>query len=168
MIEEAKDRIFVAPTVSLWHDVITGAASGAGLTPEVGTLMGVPPVHEAGIKTHTELRKRGIRHLIGGDYGVAWSPNGSNARDIQFFVDYYGYTPEAALVCATRNGGLAMQDDGLLGTIAEGSLADLLLIDGNPLNDASIMADHDRIVLIMKDGQLHKNKVSTLSRRAAA
>ena len=54
--------------------------------------MGIPDVLEAGIKTHTELRKRGVRHLIGGDYGFAWSPNGTNARDLQFFVDYYGYT----------------------------------------------------------------------------
>src|SRR3546814_5754240 len=55
-------------------------------------LMGIPGLLEASAKTHTELRKRGIRHLIGGDYGFKWSPNGSNARDLDFFVKYYGYT----------------------------------------------------------------------------
>jgi imidazolonepropionase-like amidohydrolase len=167
MMEEAKDRIFVAPTVALWHTIVQGEASGVGLTPEVAGYMGIPGVLEAGIKTHTELRKRGVRHLIGGDYGFAWSPNGTNARDLQFFVDYYGYTPEEALICATRNGGLAMREEGDLGTIAEGALADLLLIDGNPLADLSIMTDHNRIVMIMKDGALYKNETSAVRRLAA-
>src|SRR4029453_2378609 len=96
MMEEAKDRIFVVPTVSLWHTIVTGEASGSGLTPEIGGYMGIPGVLEAGIKTHTELRKRGIRHLIGGDYGFAWSRQGTNARDLQFFGDYYGYSPAEA------------------------------------------------------------------------
>ena len=167
MMEEAKDRIFVAPTVSLWHTIVNGEASPNGLTPEVGEMMGIPPVLEAGIKTHTELRKRGIRHLIGGDYGFAWSPNGTNARDLQFFVDYYGYTPSEALVCATRYGGLAMRDEGDLGTITEGSLADMLLVNGNPLEDLTIMTDKDRLVMIMKDGQIYKNEVSAAQRLAA-
>ena len=167
MMEEAKDRIFVAPTVSLWHTIVQGEAAGVGLTPEVAGYMGIPPVLEAGIKTHTELRKRGVRHLIGGDYGFAWSPNGTNARDLQFFVDYYGYTPEEALICATRYGGLAMRDEGDLGTIAEGALADLLLVDGNPLEDLSVMTDHNRIVIIMKDGELYKNQTNAVRRLAA-
>jgi imidazolonepropionase-like amidohydrolase len=130
--------------------------------------MGIPGLLEASAKTHTELRKRGVRHLIGGDYGFAWSPNGSNARDLKFFADYYGYTPEGALICATRNGGLVMRDGGDLGTIKEGSLADMLLVNGNPLDDLAIMTDHDRLVMIMKDGQLYKNETSAARRRAAA
>lgn len=168
MMEEAKDRIFVAPTVSLWHSIINGEASGSGLTPEVGERMGIPPVLEAGIKTHVELRKRGIRHLIGGDYGFAWSRQGTNARDLKFFVDYYGYTPEGALLCATRNGGLAMMNDGSLGTLHEGSLADMLLVDGDPLTDVTILTDKDRLKMIMKDGEIYKNETHVASRQAAA
>jgi imidazolonepropionase-like amidohydrolase len=156
LMEEAKDRIFVVPTVSLWHTIMTGEASGSGLTPEIAGYMGIPDVLEAGIKTHSELRKRGVRHLIGGDYGFAWSPNGTNARDLQFFVDYYGYSPAEALVCATRYGGQAMRDEGDLGMITEGALADLLLVDGNPLEDLSILLDQSRLALIMRDGQIHK------------
>lgn len=117
MMEAAKDRIFVAPTVSLFHTIVRGEAAGVGLTPDVGELMGISRLLDESARTHTELRRRGVRHLIGGDYGFAWSRQGTNARDLQFFVDYYGYTPEAALVCATRNGGLAMRDTGDLGTL---------------------------------------------------
>jgi imidazolonepropionase-like amidohydrolase len=168
MLEDARDRIFVVPTVSLFHSIVDNDAAGFGLTAEVGGYMGIPGLLEASIKTHSELRKRGIRHLIGGDYGFAWSPQGNNARDLEFFVDDYGYSPADALLCATRNGGLAMRGEGDLGTIREGALADMLLVDGNPLDDVSILADRHRLVMIMKDGLLHKNETGAAQRRVAA
>src|SRR3546814_14710431 len=85
-----------------------GEAAGHGLTPEIGGYMNIPDLLENSVRTHTELRKRGVRHLIGGDYGFGWSPHGTQGRDIKSFVDLYGYSPAEALNCATRNGGLAM------------------------------------------------------------
>ncbi|SEQ43658.1 Imidazolonepropionase [Solimonas aquatica] len=161
LFEEAKDRVFVVPTVSLFHTIVKNEAAAIGLTAEVGGYMGIPALLEASVQTHTALRKRGIRHLIGGDYGFAWSKNGTNARDLQFFVDYYGYTPAEALRCATYNGGLAMsRGEDRLGLIKDGYLADLLLIDGDPLSDLSILLKPERMPLIMKDGQLYKNQGS--------
>jgi imidazolonepropionase-like amidohydrolase len=132
--------------------------------------MGVDGLLEASKKTHTELRKRGIRHLIGGDFGFAWSKQGTNARDIGFFIDYYGYTPAEALRCATRNGGALMTlgSHEKLGEVKEGHLADLLLVDGDPLADVSILLSPDRLTLIMKDGQIHKRTSGGAQRRAAA
>lgn len=168
LMEAAKDRIFVVPTVGLFHQIMRGEAAAHGLTPEVGGYMNIPDLLENSIRTHTELRKRGIRHLIGGDYGFGWSKQGEQARDLQFFVEYYGYTPEGALLCATRNGGLAMRGEGDLGVIREGALADLLLVAGDPLKDITILTDKDRLTLIMKDGQVHKNDTGAARRSAAA
>lgn len=159
MLEEAKDRIFVAPTVGLFAQIMKGEATDFGLSPEVAGYMNIPELIENSIKTHTELRKRGVRHLIGGDYGFAWSPQGSQARDLQFFVEYYGYSPSEALVCATANGGRAMRDQGDLGCIAQGQLADMILVDGDPTQDLSILMDTNRLKLIMKDGSIYKNTV---------
>jgi imidazolonepropionase-like amidohydrolase len=169
LFEEAKDRVFVAPTVSLFHTIANNEAAKNGLSAEIGGYMGIPALLEASVKTHTELRKRGIRHLIGGDYGFAWSRNGTNARDLEFFVKYYGYTPAGALQCATRNGGWLMsRDEDKLGEIKEGQLADLLLVDGDPLSDLSILLQAERLVVIMKNGELYKNTSAAVSRRAAA
>ncbi len=168
MMEEAKDRIFVVPTVGLFHQILKGEASAFGLTPEVGGYMNIPELMENSIKTHTELRKRGVRHLIGGDYGFGWSAQGTQARDLEFFIDYYGYSPAEALVCATRYGGQAMRDEGDLGTIAIGSLADLILVNGSPLDDVRVLQDHEKLVMIMKDGQIHKNAIQAMQQRAAA
>ena len=76
LMEEAKDRIFVVPTVGLFHQIVGGDASACGPHPRGRRLHGHPGLLEESVKTHTELRKRGIRHLIGGDYGFAWSPQG--------------------------------------------------------------------------------------------
>jgi imidazolonepropionase-like amidohydrolase len=168
LLEEAKDRIFVAPSISLFHTMLHEASPW--ITPEVAKSMGVEGLIDASIKTHTELRKRGIRHLIGGDYGFAWSKNGTNARDLQFFVDYYGYTPAEALRCATHNGGALMMMDSndKLGQIKEGYLADLLLVDGDPLADLSVLPKADRLVMIMKNGELYKHTRSAAPQRAVA
>jgi len=170
MLEEAKDRTFVVPTVSLFHTINNNEAKAIGLTSEIGGYMGIPGLIDESVKTHSALRKRGIKHLIGGDYGFAWSKQGTNARDLQFFVDYYGYTPAEALQCATRNGGLLMTygSSEKQGEITQGHLADLLLVDGDPLSDLSVMLDAKRLVVIMKDGQIHKNESAALQQRAAA
>ena len=156
LMEAAKDRIFVVPTFDLFDCMVTGKAANWGISSEVAGWMGIPGLVEESIKTHTELRKRGVRHLIGGDYGFAWSQQGEQARDILHFINYYGYSPEEALICATRYGGMAMMDDGSLGTLEAGKLADMILIDGDVLTDPALLTDHSRITMIMKDGALHK------------
>jgi imidazolonepropionase-like amidohydrolase len=170
LFEAHKDRVFVAPTVSLFHSIVRNEAAANGLTAEMGGYMGIPGLLEASVKTHTELRKRGVRHLIGGDYGFAWSRNGTNARDLGFFVEYYGYTPAEALRCATVNGGKAMTIDSgeQLGEVREGYLADLLLVDGDPLADLSVLLDADKLVVIMKNGDLHKNTCGAIATQRAA
>lgn len=158
LMEEAKDRIFVVPTFDLFHQMVSGGTSDWGITPEVAGMMGIPPLVEASARTHSALRKRGVRHLIGGDYGFAWSPQGTQARDLGYFVDYYGYSPAEALICATRHGGLAMIGDGSLGTLEPGKLADLILVKGDVLADLSILTDPARMMCVMKDGAIHSIK----------
>ena len=107
------------------------------------------------------LKARGMRILIGGDYGFPFNPNGRNARDLAHFVQYFGYTPLEALAAATSLGGELM---GLpVGQIREGYLADLLLIDGDPTADVAILQDAGRITAIMKGGAFHKSPAETLA-----
>src|SRR5215469_8087617 len=75
------------------------------------------------------------------------------------------YTPAQALVMATGTNAqlLALSGKrnpypGTLGVVAEGALADLLLVDGNPIADIKLIADPAKnFVLIMKDGKVYKN-----------
>jgi imidazolonepropionase-like amidohydrolase len=102
------------------------------------------------------MRKRGIRVLPGGDYGFAWNPHGTYARDLLLFVDLLGFTPMETLVAATRMGGEIMGRADELGQLRPGYLADLLLVDGDPLVDIKRLQQPDMLRAIMKDGRLHK------------
>ena len=46
--------------------------------------------------------------------------------------------------------------EGDMGVVMEGAYADLLLVDGNPLEDLSAVTDQDNLKTIMKDGKIHK------------
>ena len=81
------------------------------------------------------MNKRGIRILPGGDYGFAWIKHGTNAKDLEYFVRYLGFTPMEALLAATQLGGEIMMRGSDLGQVSEGFLADLLLVDGDPLSN---------------------------------
>mgnify|MGYP002350581472 CR=1 FL=1 len=58
---------------------------------------------------------------------------------------------------ATLIGAEILNQEGLLGEVCEGAYADLLLIDGNPLDDIELLTKPDSIKLIMNRGLLHKN-----------
>ena len=55
-----------------------------------------------------------------------------------------------------------------MGLVAEGYLADLIMVDGDPLNDVRILQDTDRIVMIMKDGAVYKEPRERQRQQAAA
>jgi imidazolonepropionase-like amidohydrolase len=102
------------------------------------------------------LHKRGVKVLPGGDYGIFCTPQGENAKDLVLFTELYGFTPMEALVAATRHGGALMGQGEALGQFRPRFLADLLLVDGDPLADLAILQDQARLLAIMKDGVFHK------------
>ncbi|MEU3618134.1 amidohydrolase family protein [Streptomyces sp. NPDC006872] len=150
LLEAARDRVFVAPTPGIIHANL----HEAGSEPEPG--MEVEATAEAVRAVVPELVRRGIRVVPGGDYGFAWNPVGRNLRDLELFVDWFGFTPAEALRAATRHGGQIMGMEHELGLIRPGFLADLVLVDGDPLEEIGILQDRDRLAAIMKDGKLHK------------
>ncbi len=137
-LEAQRERIFVAPT--LGHTWTTlHEASAWGITTAMGQARGLDRELADGIRNMRELQRRGVRVLPGGDYGFAWNRNGTNARDIEHFVRLLGFSPMEAIVAATRLGGEIMGRPGDIGQIRAGFLADLLLVDGDPLADPGLL-----------------------------
>jgi len=123
------------------------------------------------VETLKAMLKRGIRILPGGDYGFAWTPHGTNAKDLEYFVKYLGMSSMEALLSATAWGGPIMRMGDTLGQIREGFYADLLLVDGDPLADITVLQDKARILAVMKDGEFHRapplRSARTMTRWAA-
>ena len=140
LLEAVKDKIFLAPAIGVIYTMCY-EAERVGVHPEVVERMGLIPMIERNQQVHEEMRKRRLRVLPGGDYGFAWNPNGTNARDLEHFVKLFGYTSNEALSAATRLGGQIMDMGGELGLVKEGYLADLLLIDGNPVEDITLVTE---------------------------
>ena len=153
MITAAKDRLFIAPSPGInWANCYEGEAFG--ITKEEAARQEQFETLERVSQVMPELHRRGVRVLIGGDYGFPWNPIGRNARDLELFVKLFGYTPAAALKAGTALGGELMELP--LGQVREGYLADLLLVDGDPAIDVAILQDPTRLIAIMKDGAFHK------------
>jgi len=68
--------------------------------------------------------------------------------------------PLGALVSATKTHAELIRQENKLGTIEAGQLADLILVDGDPLKDMAVFQDfHDKITLIMKGGSIYKSRI---------
>lgn len=159
LLDAAKDKHFVAPGLA-WLVCTARHAGDWGIKPGSPLTIQYERELEMAIETMKKMHRRGIRVLIGGDYGFAWTPQGTNAKDLEYFVQMIGMSPMEAVVAATKYGGQIMGMEHELGIIREGYLADMLLIDGDPLADVRILQDKNRILAIMKDGKFHKEPSS--------
>jgi imidazolonepropionase-like amidohydrolase len=155
-LESVKDTAFVGPAFGLVHNC-TREGAAAGITPEVAEQLHLYRKFEATCATYHQIRKRGIRVVIGGDYGFAVTPMGQNARDIEHFVKWFGYAPAEALRCATTVGAALMGMADQTGRVREGFLADLLLVRGDVTADVSLLQKRDNLAMIMKGGRLWKD-----------
>jgi imidazolonepropionase-like amidohydrolase len=164
MLEAAKDCVFVAPGIAIIYAMLNEAEAW-GITHAKAVAMGYQHEWDAALESLRAMHRRGIRILPGGDYGFAFTPHGQNARDLEFFVKYLGFTPMEAIRSATLYGGQIMMKPKELGTIQDGFLADLLLVDGDPLANLSILRDPKRILAVMKDGVFAKSPDIASQRR---
>jgi imidazolonepropionase-like amidohydrolase len=154
-LEAKKNEIFVAPAIGIVYTTAYEAEAW-GVTREFAERRGFIASLERSCEVYRKMRQRGIKVLPGGDYGFAWNRIGDNARDLEHFVNLFGYTPAEALRAATQYGGEIMGMAGELGLVKEGYLADLIMVDGDPLQDLKLFRDRDKILMIMKDGSYHK------------
>ena len=164
MLEAQRDRIFVAPGVAILYAMLH-EAEPYGITHEMAVNMGYQHEWDAALESLKAMHRRGVRILPGGDYGFAMTPHCQNARDLEFFVRYLGFTPSEAIRSTTFYGGQIMKRPHDLGLVKEGYPADLLLIDGDPLANLAILRDPDRILAVMKDGVFAKKPPVAETRR---
>jgi imidazolonepropionase-like amidohydrolase len=150
LLAKHRDRIFVGPAIA-WEVQYVAQCESLGVSKATVRKQGYEAEIDATITTVAKLRAAGVRLVVGGDYGISIAPHGTYAKDLEYFVNLFGMSSAQALICATRNGGLAFDPRGSVGTLAEGTLADLVVVDGDPIADVRVLQDRAKL-RVMKDG----------------
>jgi imidazolonepropionase-like amidohydrolase len=148
-----KHDAFLVPTLATYHAIA-----------EEGVAMGLPAalhakvfdVLDAGSRALELAHRRGVKLVYGSDLLGAM-----HQRQLtEFAIRGEIQKPIDIIRAATVNAASLFQRDGEIGIVAPGARADLLALDGNPLDDLSILQSPDRhLRLIMKDGVIHKSSL---------
>ena len=108
------------------------------------------------VKVHKEniavAHEEGVNILMGTDSGVI--PHGHNLEELYHLVDI-GMSADEAIACGTINAAEYLNEP--IGFVGEGKIADLILVNDNPLDDVSVLADNDNILNVVQDGIVIKN-----------
>ncbi|KAG4437049.1 hypothetical protein IFR05_007463 [Cadophora sp. M221] len=155
MLEAKKTKHIVAPGIN-WLIATLNDAAAFGYPKEKAEQVGYKKELDAAIRGLREMHRRGITVLPGGDYGFAWTPHGTYARDLDHFVKLLGFTPMESLIAATAGVAKLFMRENELGKIQEGFYGDCILVDGNPLEDITVLQDHDKLNVIVINGRVHK------------
>jgi imidazolonepropionase-like amidohydrolase len=147
LLAGSKSPVFVGPAIA-WEVQYLAQCESLGVSQETVRAQGYEREIEATVASVEKMRAAGIKLVVGGDYGISIAPHGTYAKDLEYFVTLFDMRPAEALLCATRNGGEAFDPSGSLGTLAKGSIADLVLVAGDPLDDITVLQDQSRLAVI--------------------
>lgn len=142
----------VVPTFAIVNALVTkGAEAGV---PDYG-LKKAKTSHDEHIKSIKKAYQAGVRIALGTDFcGPDIIPHGENAVELEIFCCQVGMTPMEAIVAATKVGAEALGFEKEIGILEKGMKADLLVVNGNPLEDITCLQNKDNILIVMKDGQI--------------
>jgi len=96
----------------------------------------------------------GVKIVMGTDAGWLTCPHATNARELQLMVEN-GMSEMEAIVATTRRAAEALRLGDRLGTIEKGKWADIVVVDGNPLEEISVLQHREKIALVMKEGAIY-------------
>ena len=127
----------------------------------------MPDVMVEKARDYWKLKKReiemvldkGVRISLSSDMGCPFLLHGENARELSLLVEL-GMSPMDAIVAATQNAAETVGLGKEVGTLEEGKIADIILVDGDPSDNIDILHDAEKIKLVMKEGEIVRSNIS--------
>jgi imidazolonepropionase-like amidohydrolase len=125
-----------------------------------GVTAGIPPhifkKAESAIQAHVfgfkAAHKASVRLAMGTDSGVPFTRHGNNLDELQYLTEM-GLSPQEAIRVATLDSARLLKLDHCIGSLDEGKHADLVVVDGNPLDDVTVLRAQDKIRRVVLNGQ---------------
>jgi imidazolonepropionase-like amidohydrolase len=146
-------NIPLIPTISALYNIETRGIEAGIPAFAVEKTLKVKPFHLESIRM---AREAGILVAAGTDAGTPFNRHGDNLGEIRLLVDYGGFSPMEAIKAGTGSAARVLGLDNELGTVAEGKVADLVMVEGNPLDDIDVLLDPEAICLVMQKGKIVK------------
>ena len=115
---------------------------------------------DGGIESAKRILRAGGRLGMGGDYGFGWNPHGDYARELTFFVKDVGLTPLEVIKCATKTGAEIMGRGDEFGTLEVGKLGDVVVVDGNVIDDISILEERGNFIAVLQGGIVKAGRIA--------
>jgi len=97
---------------------------------------------------------KGVKVGLGSDCGLDVTPHGENASELIQMVKFAGISEMEAIILATKSNSEILGLEKQIGTVEEGKIADLVVIDGDPLKDLSCLLEKENIDLVIKNGEI--------------
>jgi imidazolonepropionase-like amidohydrolase len=144
---------FVLPSLYLPLKMLEymGDAPPAGAMPEMGFNTETGQDFADMCRMLAKAVEAGVKLCVGDDFGAAPTPHGSYVEELAVYVDHAGIPPLEVLRWATKNGGELFGQPDKLGTVEEGKLADLVVVESDPSDNIGVL--RDGVVAVMKDGK---------------
>ncbi len=144
-----KQGTWLVPTLSI-SDFTIANGEKSGARPE-----GIAKMKIARDQRRDNIRKAmqaGVKIAMGTDSSGNLCPFGQHAREIELYVET-GLSPQAALETATIGAAAALGREDVSGRLQEGAIADVVLVNGNPLDDIYVLRREGGIRAVFKDGR---------------
>jgi|tagenome__1003787_1003787.scaffolds.fasta_scaffold20988828_2 imidazolonepropionase-like amidohydrolase len=159
---------------NIMHDETVGrlAESGTPLVPTLlllsnvgdhGHLVGAPDSMREGMKRMldatgdalTRAHAAGVKFVLGTDSGFSLTPYGEwHARELELLMEYAGLSSLEAIQAGTSNGALMLGLEGRVGVVAPGMIADLIIVDGDPVRDIRVLQRRECIQTVIQGGSV--------------
>jgi imidazolonepropionase-like amidohydrolase len=144
----ARSTVLVATSAAVRNVVRHGVAAGipADIVEKAKSAI---DAHVSGFRS---AHRAGVPLAMGTDSGVPFTRHGNNLDELKYLVEM-GLSPQEAIRVATLDSARLLRLDDRLGSLEEGKNADLIIVDGDPIADISVLRQPDRIRQVILNGQ---------------
>jgi imidazolonepropionase-like amidohydrolase len=114
---------------------------------------------EAHRRSFSAAMEAGIAVPLGTDCGAPFTPNGTNAKEMEFFVEY-GASAMQAIEAGTRVAAEVLGISDRVGTLTPSMQADFVVVKTNPLKDIRVLQDLSNIAMVVQAGNIVRENVA--------
>jgi imidazolonepropionase-like amidohydrolase len=150
-----QNNAYLVPTLGAPHNILKNGLA-AGIPAFV--IEKTEKVAGEHFKSARKAYEAGVVIAMGTDAGTPFNLHGTNMKELELLCGI-GMSPMEAIISATTTAACLLGLESEIGAVEVGKLADLIVIQGNPLDDITILQKQELILAIMKDGTFHKKQI---------